>query len=129
MDIAFIVFSLPICIADLRNYVIPNIYNKLLFYLTFVFLCIHGIRLGSQVLAMLVILCLLQCVGTGMGDLKLFALISLTHSFSPIEFIAKVFVLATVHIVILTGIERTIPSKIALAPSIFIGLATYSIAR
>jgi hypothetical protein len=56
-------------------------------------------------------------------------LILATHAFSAIDFLGFVFLLAIVHIVVLVGIHRRIPSKIPLAPSIFIGLATYLATR
>jgi hypothetical protein len=70
-------------------------------------------------------LALLTFFGTGMGDIKLLALVLVTHSFSVVDFLSIVFLLAIVHIVVLAGISRSFPAKIPLAPSIFIGLFTY----
>ena len=129
MNVALFALTLPICIADLSTFVIPNIYSKILFYLTLIHLTFFGFGQLSDVVVSLVVLLLLLLIGIGMGDVKLLALILLTHSFHSTEYIAYVFLMAMVHIVILTGIHRVIPSKIALAPSIFIGLATYLAAR
>ena len=129
MNVALFILALPICIADLSTFVIPNIYTKILFYLTLIHLSLFGFGQLRDVVVSLVALLLLILIGIGMGDVKLLALILLSHSFNAPEYIAYVFLLGLLHIVILTGIHRAIPSKIALAPSIFIGLATYLAAR
>ena len=129
MTFALLALALPICIVDLSAFVIPNIYTKILFYLVLVHLTLFGFGQLRNVVISLVVLLLLLLTGIGMGDVKLLALILLSHSFNAPEYIAYVFLLGLLHIVILTGIHRAIPSKIALAPSIFIGLATYLAAR
>lgn len=129
MNIALLVLAIPVCIADLSTFVIPNIYNKILFYAALIHLGVYGFGQLPTILFSIVILVIMLLVGTGMGDIKILAVILLTHSFNPFQFITYVFLMAMVHIVILTAIHRTMPSKIALAPSIFIGLATYLAAR
>ena len=129
MNVALFILALPICIADLSTSVIPNIYTKILFYLTLIHLSLFGFGQLRDVVVSLAALLLLILLGIGMGDVKLLALILLSHSFNAPEYIAFAFLLGLLHIVILTGIHRAIPSKIALAPSIFIGLATYLAAR
>ena len=129
MNVALFALALPICIADLSTFVIPNIYTKILFYLTLIHLTLFGFGQLRDVVVSLAALLLLILIGIGVGDVKLLALILLSHSFNAPEYIAFVFLLGLLHIVILTGIYRVIPSKIALAPSIFIGLATYLAAR
>ena len=129
MNIALLALSVPICIADMTSFVIPNIYNKILFYCALTYLALVGIGQLRQVAVSLVILILLHLIGTGMGDLKLLALILLTHSFNAAEYIAFVYIVALVHIAAMTAFHRAIPSKIALAPSIFIGLGTYLATR
>jgi Flp pilus assembly protein protease CpaA len=129
MNIALLALSVPICIADMTSFVIPNIYHKILFYCTLTYLALVGIGQLRQVAVSLVILILLHLIGTGMGDLKLLALILLTHSFNAAEYIAFVYIVALVHIAAMTAFHRAIPSKIALAPSIFIGLGTYLATR
>ena len=129
MNVALFILALPICIADLSTFVIPNIYTKILFYLTLIHLSLFGFGPLRDVVVSLVALLLLVLIGIGMGDMKLLASILLTHSFNATQYIAYVFLMGMVHIVILTVIDRVIPSKIALAPSIFIGLATYLAAR
>jgi prepilin signal peptidase PulO-like enzyme (type II secretory pathway) len=67
----------------------------------------------------------LLILGTGMGDIKLLGLIVATHTYNVFEFTSVIFMFAVVHIVVLMGFHRRIPSKIPLAPSIFAGLITY----
>jgi Flp pilus assembly protein protease CpaA len=129
MNVALFALALPICIADLSTFVIPNIYTKILFYLALIQITLFGFGQLRDVVVSLAALLLLILTGIGMGDVKLLALILLTHSFNASEYIAYVFLMGMVHILILTAIDRAIPSKIALAPSIFIGLATYLAAR
>jgi len=129
MNVALFALALPICTADLSTFVIPNIYTKILFYLALIQITLFGFGQLRDVVVSLAALLLLILTGIGMGDVKLLALILLTHSFNASEYIAYVFLMGMVHILILTAIDRAIPSKIALAPSIFIGLATYLAAR
>ena len=129
MNVALFALALPICIADVSSFVMPNIYTKILVYLALIQLSLFGFGQLRDVVVSLVALLLLILTGIGMGDVKLLALILLTHSFNAPEYIAYVFLMGMVHILILTAIDRAIPSKIALAPSIFIGLATYLAAR
>ena len=129
MDFALLVLAIPLCIADINSFVIPNIYSKILFYVGFIHIWIHGIARVREVLLAVAILSLLLFFGTGMGDIKLLTLIILTHSSNTLNFLGFVFFLAIVHIVVLVGIHRRIPTKIPLAPSIFLGLATYLATR
>ena len=129
MDFALLVLAIPVCIADINSFAIPNIYSKILFYVALIHIWIHGIARVREVLLAVAILSLLLFFGTGMGDIKLLTLIILTHSSNILNFLGFVFFLAIVHIVVLVGIHRRIPTKIPLAPSIFIGLATYLATR
>jgi prepilin signal peptidase PulO-like enzyme (type II secretory pathway) len=129
MDLALFALALPVCIADITTFVIPNIYTKILLSVALIHLTIFGFGPARQIAVSLAILSLLLMVGTGMGDMKLLALILLTHSFNATEYIVLVFLLGMVHIVGLTAFQHAIPVKIPLAPSIFIGLATYLAAR
>jgi hypothetical protein len=129
MNIALFALALPICVADMSGFVIPNIYNRILFYVALVQLSFHGFGDLQYLLFAALMLTALLFLGTGMGDAKILALIVLTHVLGLIEYFGIVFLLASVHIVVLVGVHRRIPSKIPLAPSIFIGLATYLATR
>ncbi len=129
MNYALFVLAIPVCIADISSFLIPNIYTKILFYVSLMHINFYGIGRVREVLLAVAILSLLLFFGTGMGDIKLLTLIILTHSSNILNFLGFVFFLAIVHIVVLVGIHRRIPTKIPLAPSIFIGLATYLATR
>jgi Flp pilus assembly protein protease CpaA len=125
MNFALFVLAIPVCIADISSFVIPNIYSKILFYVALTRISFFGIGRVRELVLPLAILLVLLFFGTGMGDIKLMTLIVVTHASNAMDFVGFVFLLAIVHIVVLTGIHRRIPTKIPLAPSIFIGIATY----
>lgn len=125
MDLVLFALVVPVCIADLSTFVIPNIYTKILSYVALIHLVLHGFGEVIELSIFLVILVFLLILGTGMGDMKLLALIMATHNLSATVFIAYVFIVAMVHIVVLTAINRAIPAKLPLAPSIFVGLISY----
>ena len=129
MDLALLLLGIPICVADCSTFVIPNIYTKILFLFAASQLFFYGFGDLRQVGISGIALVLLLALKVGMGDIKLLALVLVSHSFKAFDFLGFVFLLAVVHIVVLTGINRTIPSKIPLAPSIFIGLSTYLATR
>jgi hypothetical protein len=129
MDIALLLLGIPVCIADLHAFVIPNIYTKILFYIASIHLAFHGLASLNSLLLTVSILLALMIFEFGMGDIKILALILITHNIAALDLLGYVFLLAVLHIMVLTGINRKIPSKIALAPSIFIGFATYMATR
>ena len=129
MDPALLLLAIPMCVADCSSFVIPNIYNKILFLFAAVHLSIYGFGDLKKVAFSASLLIVLLIFKVGMGDIKLLALILITHRFSAVDYLGYVFLLAMVHIVVIAGISREIPSKIPLAPSIFVGLTTYLATR
>jgi len=129
MDIALLILGIPVCIADLHTFIIPNIYTKILFFIASIHLAFYGAPSLNSLLLTTSILLSLMIFKFGMGDIKVLALILITHRISAIDLLGCVFFLAVIHIVVLTGINRKIPPKIALAPSIFVGFATYMATR
>jgi prepilin signal peptidase PulO-like enzyme (type II secretory pathway) len=129
VDLALLLLAVPICVADCGSFVIPNVYNKILFIFAAEHLSIYGFGDLKKVAFSASLLVVLLIFKVGMGDIKLLAIILITHSFSAVDYLGYVFLLAMVHIVVLAGITRKIPSKIPLAPSIFIGLSTYLATR
>jgi len=117
------------CVADCGSFLIPNVYNKILFLFAAVHLLIFGFGDLKKVAFSAFILVVLLIFKVGMGDIKLVALILITHSFSAVDYLGYVFLLAMVHIVVIAGVSREIPSKIPMAPSIFVGLTTYLATR
>jgi len=129
VDLALLLLAIPICVADCGSFVIPNVYNKILFIFAAVHLSIYGFGDLKKVAFSASLLVVLLIFKVGMGDIKLLAIILITHSFSAVDYLGSVFLLAMVHIVVIAGISREIPSKIAMAPSIFVGLTTYLATR
>ena len=129
MDLALLLLAIPICVADCGSFVIPNVYNKILFIFAAVHLSIYGFGDLKKVAFSASLLIVLLIFKVGMGDIKLLALILFTHSFNAVDYLGYVFLLAMVHIVVIAGFSREIPSKIPMAPSIFVGLTTYLATR
>jgi len=129
VDLALLLLAVPMCVADCGSFLIPNVYNKILFLFAAVHLLIFGFGDLKKVAFSAFILVVLLIFKVGMGDIKLFALILITHSFSAVDYLGYVFLLAMVHIVVIAGVSREIPSKIPMAPSIYVGLTTYLATR
>ena len=129
MNIALLFLAVPLCISDMHSFVIPNIYTKVLFYIALIHIGFVGVGSIQGLMISLVVMVCLMFLGTGMGDIKLLGLILLTHPYGAIEFIATIFLLSAVHIVVLSGLHRRIPPKVPLSPSIFIALITYLAAK
>ena len=129
MNIALFLLSIPICISDMTSYIIPNIYTKILLYVAFLHITLFGFGSLRELLVSTALLVSLVFFGIGMGDIKLLGLILITHPYSAIDFVASILVLATVHILVLTAFRRGIPSKIPLAPSIFLSFLSYLATR
>ena len=92
-------------------------------------LAFFGFNLLSNVITSCAVLVFLVVFGIGMGDIKLLGLILITHPYSAMQFVGSILVLAMVHIVVLIAFHRGIPSKIPLAPSIFVGFVSYLATR
>jgi Flp pilus assembly protein protease CpaA len=129
VDLALLLLAVPICVADCGSFVIPNVYNKILFIFAAVHISIYGFGDLKKVAFSASLLVVLLIFKVGMGDIKLLAIILITHSFSAVDYLGYVLLLAMVHIVVIAGISREIPSKIAMAPSIFVGLTIYLATR
>jgi hypothetical protein len=121
--------ALPICIADLASFQIPNVYLKILVYPAIASLVVFGFADGKTLTISSFMLCALFLLGTGMGDLKLLSIIFFTCELAPFPYMFNVLMFAIGHIVTVAAVNRSIPPKIALAPSVFLGLATYLATR
>lgn len=122
-------FAIPISVADLASFRIPNIYNKILGYGTCVTALVNGIGCLSDLAIYIGLLSLLYLLGIGMGDIKLLLIIGIAlNSNSDINsfmFFNYLFVCASVHVVISYLAFGAFQEKIAMAPSIFLGLSAY----
>jgi Flp pilus assembly protein protease CpaA len=129
MWLPFLIAALPISLADLRSFTIPNIYLWWLCLLCAPNLLLHGSGPISSLVAVVLILAFLSLVGVGMGDVKLVAIMSLTlnsdlqANLSYLAFLILLF--ATSYAIFKTLWNHELPHRIPLAPSIFAGLALY----
>lgn len=125
MDIALILLALPICIADTSSFVIPNIYSKSLFYVASVHLIFHGFGNWKVLAVSISFLLIMVVLRVGMGDIKVLALMLVTHVNSAISILPCVLLFATIHIMMIFLVRGRFPLRIPLAPSIFLAFATY----
>ena len=129
----FVFVALPISLADIKSYSIPNIY---LIWLT-VFCTPHVLMQGlgpvPRILIVIAILLVLHLCGLGMGDVKLLAIVALMLNYDPrtafLNLGFSIAFCAVVYSITQTLWNRQLPRKIPLAPSIFIGLTLYLATR
>jgi Flp pilus assembly protein protease CpaA len=125
--------AIPISLADIKSFKIPNIYLWLLFLGLAPFIAVHGLGSISQLLSSFLIVFILHLCGMGMGDVKLLCLIVLAFNsdrqFSSLTFFSYLLGVATIHLLILALKDHMMVRKLPLAPSIFVGLALYLATR
>ena len=125
----YLLFALPISIADISSRKIPNIYLQLYAYLVAVLVVVRGVPNPIFMLMLLAILLLMSVIGVGMGDCKLLGLIVLMlqlSSFQEFELLLlAIFMISLIQIVLIWLYSKVIPRTIALAPAIFIGTSLY----
>ena len=125
----YLLFALPISIADIASRKIPNIYLQLYAYAVAVLVVFRGVPDLIFILVVLVTLLLMSVIGVGMGDCKLLGLLVLMLQLSRFaEFellLLSIFMIALIQIVLIWLYSKVIPRTIALAPAIFIGTSLY----
>ena len=125
----YLLFALPISIADISSRKIPNIYIQLYAYAVAVLVVVRGVPDLVFMLVVLAILLLMSAIGVGMGDCKLLGLIVLMLHLSRFrEFellLLAIFMIALIEIVLIWLYSKVIPRTIAMAPAIFIGTTLY----
>lgn len=125
--------AIPISLADIKSFKIPNIYLWLLFLGLAPFIAVLGLGSISQLLSSFLIVLILHLCGMGMGDVKLLCLIVLAFNsdrqFSSLTFFSYLLGVATIHLLILALKDHMMVRKLPLAPSIFVGLALYLATR
>ena len=129
----YLLFALPISIADISSRKIPNIYLQLYAYLVAVLVVVRGVLNPIFMLMVLAILLLMSAIGVGMGDCKLLGLIVLMlqlSTFAEFDFLLlAIFMSAVIQIVLIWLYSKVIPRSIAMAPAIFIGTTLYLATR
>ncbi len=125
----YLLFALPISIADISSRKIPNIYIQLYAYAVAVLVVIRGVSDLVFMLVVLAILLLMSAIGVGMGDCKLLGLIVLMLQLSRFQefelLLLAIFMIALIEIVLIWLYSKVIPRTIAMAPAIFIGTTLY----
>ena len=125
----YLLFALPISIADIASRKIPNIYLQLYAYAVAVLVVFRGVPDVIFILVVLVTLLLMSAIGVGMGDCKLLGLIVLMLQLSRFQefelLLLAIFMIALIQIVLIWLYSKVIPRTIAMAPAIFIGTTLY----
>jgi hypothetical protein len=98
MIFLFFGLAIPICICDLKNLRIPNIYNLLIFYVSVINAVIFGFPEKDIVIKSGLIIGIFAIVGIGVGDLKLLGSVLLTTVNDPFTFLGFILVMALGHI-------------------------------
>jgi Flp pilus assembly protein protease CpaA len=127
--VLYLLFALPISIADITSRKIPNIYLQLYAYAVAVLVVFRGVPDLIFILVVLVTLLLMSVIGVGMGDCKLLGLLVLMLQLSRFQefelLLLSIFMIALIQIVLIWLYSKVIPRTIALAPAIFIGTSLY----
>ena len=125
----YLLFALPISIADISSRKIPNIYIQLYAYAVAVLVVVWGFPDLVFMLVVLAILLLMSAIGVGMGDCKLLGLIVLMLQLSRFQefelLLLAIFMIALIESVLIWLSFKVIPRTIAMAPAIFIGTTLY----
>ena len=125
----YLLLSLPICIADLSQRKIPNIYLQLYTYYVGALLVVNGIPAPQFIILVCLILSIFSFFGVGMGDCKLLALIVLMLKLSDTQefelLLLSILLAALIEIVLRWGLSKVFPRTIAMAPAIFLGTSLY----
>ena len=125
----YLLFALPISIADISTRKIPNIYIQLYAYAVAVLVVVRGVPDLVFMLVVLAVLLLMSAIGVGMGDCKLLGLIVLMLQLSRFQefelLLLAIFMIALIEIVLIWLYSKVIPRTIAMAPAIFIGTTLY----
>jgi Flp pilus assembly protein protease CpaA len=129
MWLPFLVLAIPISLADLKSFTIPNVYLVILSLLCAPYVFFNGLGQISVILAALFSLLILNVLGLGMGDAKLLSIILFTlnsDDHNELTLLAVLIILsASLHVMWRTLKNRSLPRRIPLAPSIFGGLLLY----
>ena len=125
----YLLFALPISIADIASRKIPNIYLQLYAYAVAALAVVRGVPDLIFMLLVFATLLLMATIGVGMGDCKLLGLIVLMLQLSRFQefelLLLAIFMIALIQIVLIWLYSKVIPRTIAMAPAIFIGTTLY----
>ena len=125
----YLLFVIPISIADLSQRKIPNIYLQLYTYYVAALVIVNGLPSALLIFVAILTLGLLSIFGVGMGDCKLLALIVLMLEISNLQefeqFLIAILLTSLIDIMLIWGYSKVFPRTIAMAPAIFLGTSLY----
>jgi Flp pilus assembly protein protease CpaA len=127
--VLYLLFVIPISIADLSQRKIPNIYLQLYTYYVAALVIVNGLPSALLIFVVILTLGLLSIFGVGMGDCKLLALIVLMLEISNLQefeqFLIAILLTSLIDIMLIWGYSKVFPRTIAMAPAIFLGTSLY----
>ena len=125
----YLLFAIPISIADLSQRKIPNIYLQIYAYYVGAFLLVNGLPSAQFMLVVILTLGLFSIFGVGVGDCKLLALIVLMVEISNLQefeqLLLAILLTSLIDIMLRWGYSKVFPRTIAMAPAIFLGTSLY----
>lgn len=125
----YLLFAIPISIADLSQRKIPNIYLQIYAYYVGALFIVNGLPGAQLMLVVIVTLAILFIFGVGMGDCKLLALIVLMAEISYLQefeqLLIAILLTSLIDIMLRWGYSKVFPRTIAMAPAIFLGTSLY----
>ena len=125
----YLLFAIPISIADLSQRKIPNIYLQIYAYYVGAFLLVNGLPSAQFMLVVILTLGLFSIFGVGVGDCKLLALIDLMVEISNLQefeqLLIAILLTSLIDIMLRWGYSKVFPRTIAMAPAIFLGTSLY----
>jgi len=127
--VLYLLFVIPISIADLSQRKIPNIYLQLYTYYVAALVIVNGLPSALLIFVVILTLGLLSIFGVGMGDCKLLALIVLMLEISNLQefeqLLIAILLTSLIDIMLIWGYSKVFPRTIAMAPAIFLGTSLY----
>ena len=125
----YLLFAIPISIADLSQRKIPNIYLQIYAYYVGALLIVNGLPSAQFMLVVILTLGLFSIFGVGVGDCKLLALIVLMVEISNLQefeqLLIAILLTSLIDIMLRWGYSKVFPRTIAMAPAIFLGTSLY----
>jgi Flp pilus assembly protein protease CpaA len=121
--------AVPISLADIKTFTIPNVYLWWLSLTCAPYLLLHGLGPITNLVFVVLILIALSFLGLGMGDVKLIVIICLllnSDKAADFSLLALLILLSAGSYAIIEALRNhRFPHTIPLAPSIFAGMALY----
>jgi Flp pilus assembly protein protease CpaA len=129
MWLPLLLAAVPISLADIKTFAIPNVYLWWLSLACAPYVLLHGLGPITNLVFVVLILIALSFLGLGMGDVKLMTIISIlvnSDKAGSFSLLALLIILSASSYAIIEALRNhRFPHTIPLAPSIFAGMALY----